>query len=165
MFSRRERMLLLIALVAVAAAAAFQFVETSRAPSDGDGRHSAAQQRALEQRVGGLEERLAAETSPASAVVPDLLRAAQASSASTGMTVRSARPRRATKTPAGCVEHTVEIQVRGRFPDLAKFIFDLEEKNPRLRVARAAINAADAESDVVNCTIMAASYSPGEVPE
>ena len=163
MFSRREKMLLVAAALAVAAVIGLQLVGSSRSRVGADEARASARWRALKKDVSSLEARLAAMTSPPSQAVPRLLRAGEASAASTGVTLASIRPRRPTKTALGSVEQGVEIQVTGRFPDVAKFMLDLQKKHPYVRLTRAAVTSADGASDNVNATVVIAAYSPGEV--
>lgn len=161
MFSRREKALLAAAVIAVAAALGMQFAHVREAA--GEQRSNVEQWRALKHRVSALEQRLAAITSKEGEVLPSLLRATQASSAATRVSVISIRPRRAKRTASGCIEHGVEVQARGHFPDLVRFMFDLEQNNPRIRLASVSISAIDGTSDTVNSTITVVGYSPGEV--
>lgn len=163
MFSRREKVLLAGAIVAVVTAVGFQMAGIPGGRASLDQGSNVDQWRSLKKRVGALEGRLAAITSQESEVVPRLLRAAQASSAATGVSLVSLRPRRAAKTASGCLEQSIEIQARGRFPDLARFMFDIEERNARIRLASVSISSIEATSDAINSTIVVVGYSPGEV--
>ena len=162
MFSRREKIMLAVAALAVAAAVGVQLSSSaSRTPGLNGGEIAGWQ--ALRQRVDDASARLRAVTAPEPEVIGHLLRAAQASGAATGVIVTSARPRRATRTSSGCMEHTLEIQVAGRFPSIARFVFDLEAKHADIRIARVAVNSSESGSDKVDCGITIAGYSPGEV--
>jgi Tfp pilus assembly protein PilO len=162
-FSRREKILLIATAAVVAAIVALQFAGTSGSSPGADEARISARWRALKKQVGTLEARLASTTSTPSKAVPRLLRAAQASAAATGITLASIRPRRPTRTASGSMEHSVEIQAAGRFPDVARFMLDIEHRQPYVRLARVAITSTDGASDKVNATFMIAGYSPGEV--
>jgi hypothetical protein len=161
-FSRRERLLLGLAAIAVAAAVVIQLAggaaDMPRARPGGD----IARWKALRQRVNDTQARLREVTMPPSEAAADLLQAAQASGAATGVTIAFARPRPATTTTSsGCLEQALEIQVKGRFPDIARFMFNLEAKHASLRIARVAITSSGDGGDQVNCAITLAGYSPG----
>jgi hypothetical protein len=162
-FSRRERVLLLLAAVAVAVVVGIQVLgtRTARPGQTSDIR----QLKALRQSVSDAEARLRDVTIPAPQATARILRAAQASGSATDVTVASARPRTATKIASGCLEQALEIQATGRFPNIARFMYDLEAKNANLRIARVAISSGDAASDKVNCAITVAGYSPGVIKQ
>jgi len=161
-FSRREKALLVLAALAVIVVLVIQFAGGS-AGTAGDPSRDIGPWKALQKRVADTEARLGKVTVPEVEAATRLLRAAQASGSTTGVTITSARPRRPAKTPSGCVEHALEIQATGGFPSIARFMFDLEAKNPSLRIARVAISSSDDSSDKVRCAIIIAGYSPGEV--
>lgn len=159
MFAGRDRLLLGVAAVVVAAVVWFQLAAAPGAlPVAGVSR---AEREGLERRVSTLEARLAAVTIPSAQAAGVILRTAQSSAAATGMTIVQVRPRPPAKSPSGCLERAMEIQVRGRFPDLTRFLFRLEAGNQPLRVTRISMSSADNSSDQVNCTLVAVSYSPG----
>lgn len=163
MFSRREKVLLALAAVAVAVVVSVQLSATVTGTAKADQSRDIARWKALRQSVADAEAQLLEITSPESEAAVHLLRATQASGSATGVTVTSARPRKATRTSSRCLEQTLEVQAAGRFPNIARFMFDLEARNANIRIARVAVTSSDAGSDKVNCTIMIAGYSPGEV--
>jgi hypothetical protein len=79
------------------------------------------------------------------------------------VTVASVRPRAASKLSSGAIEQALEVQADGRFPNVARFMFDLEAKNANMRIARVAISSSDPTSDKVTCTITVACYGSGAV--
>jgi len=164
-FSRREKVLLALAAIAVAVAVGVQLLGDAVGSAGADPSSELARWKALRQRVDDAQARLDRITTPESEVTARMLRAAQANGSAAGVTITSARPRRATKTGAGCGENALEIQAAGRFPDIAKFMFELEAENGNLRIARVAINSSEGGSDKVNCTIIIVGYSPGEVEQ
>lgn len=165
MFSRREKMLLLFAAVAVAVVVGIQVSSTVGGTARAGQTTDVRQLKALRQRVDDAEARLRQVTIPAPQATAHILRAAQASGSATGVAVASARPRTATKMSSGCLEQALEIQATGRFPNIARFMYDLEAKNANLRIARVAITSGDAASDTVNCAITVAGYSPGVIKQ
>lgn len=162
MFSHREKVLLVVAALAVTAILVVQFA-VGAAGTTGDPGRDIGRWKALQKRVANTEARLKNVTISESEAATRLLRAAQGSSSATGVTITAARPRRPAKTSFGCVEHALEIQVTGGFPTVARFMFDLEAKNPSLRIARVSMSASDDSSDRVRCAIIIAAYSPGEI--
>jgi hypothetical protein len=161
MFSRREKTLLIVAAVAVAAAVAFQVLGAAAGRTRGEELRNEAAWKDLKGQVTRLEARLDAETVPESQVVPRVIEAAQTSAAQTGVDLASVRPRKPTQTPAGCLEHGVEIQARGAFPAVARFLYQVEEKHAWLRLTRASITQTSPGTDQVTCTVILAGYSPG----
>ena len=162
-FSRREKVLLALAAVAVAVVGGVQVWGTTAGTARMNRASDLPHWKALRQRVDDTDARLRKTTIPASDAAARLLRAGQASGSATGVAITSARPRRATKTPSGCLEQALEIQATGRFPSIARFMFDLETRNANLRIARVAITSSDAGSDRVNGAITIVGYSPGVV--
>jgi Tfp pilus assembly protein PilO len=162
-FSRREKALLVAAAVAVIAVTALQLAATLWGGASADEARALARWRALKKHLQSLEARVAAVTGPSSSAVPRLLRAAQASAQATGISLTSIRPRRPTRMSTGCMEHSVEMQASGRFPDVVKFIVDIEAKNRLVQPGRVAITATDGKSDMVNATIVLSTYSAGEL--
>jgi len=162
-FSRREKVFMVLAALAVGLALAFQLAGTSPGPSRVEQARIGRRLRDARNRVNALEARLAKMTDPASKAVPGLLHAAQASGASTGVTIASVRPRRPTKTESGCQENSLEIQATGIFPNVIKFMVDIRQKNPYVRLARVTMNSTDAASDKVTSTVVLSSYSQPEV--
>jgi len=160
-FSRREKALLALAAVAVVAVACVQLAGTVAGTAGANGGADVARWETLRRQVDDAQVRLRKVTIPGPEAAARLLRAAQASGAATGATIAFARPRAATKTRAGCLEQALDVQATGRFPNIARFMFDLEANNPSLRIARVAVTAADDASDRVNCAITVAGYSPG----
>lgn len=163
MFSRREKALLALAALAVVVVVGVQLSVGAAGTARVDRSSDVARWKALRQRVDDTEARLREITTREPEAAARLLRAAQASGAATGVVITSARPRKATKTSSGCLEHALEVQVAGRFPSIARFMFDLEAKNANIHIARVAVTSSDAGSDRVNCAIIVAGYSPGEV--
>jgi hypothetical protein len=164
-FSRREKILLLLAAAAVAVVVSIQFSGTIGGASRQGPTIDVRQVKALQQRVDDAEARLRKATLPASEATARILRAAQASGSATGVTVASARPRTPIKMSSGCLEQALEIQATGPFPNIARFMYDLEAKNANLRIARVAISSSDAASDKVNCAVTVAGYSPGVIKQ
>jgi len=164
-FSRREKILLALAAAAVAAVVGIQLSGTVAGTARVGQTTDIRQLKALRQRVNDAEARLRHVTIPAPQATAHILRAAQASGSATGVTVASARPRTATTMSSGCLEQALEIQATGRFPNIARFMYDLEAKNANLRIARVAITSGDAASDTVNCAITVAGYSPGVIKQ
>lgn len=163
MFSRREKILLIATAAVVAAIVALQLAGTPGGRTATDEARISAQWGALKKEVKRLEARLASMTTTPSKAVPRLLRAAEASASSAGVGIVSVRPRKSARTASGCVEHGVEVQVTGRFVAVARFMLDVENKQPYVRFARVAITSADGASDNVNASIVIAGYSPEEV--
>jgi len=163
-FSRREKVLLALAAAAVAAVVlVVQLTGTAAGTAQGDREREVRQWKALQQRVSDAQAHLRQITVPEAEAPARLLRAAQASGSATGVRISSARPRRPTTTRSGCVEQALELEVTGRFPDIARFVFDLEAKNVNLRIARIAITSSGGGSDQVSCAITVAGYSPGAI--
>jgi len=162
-FSGREKALLAVAALAVTAVVVIQFSGGAASTAKLDPGQDVGRWKALQQRVADAEARLRKITIPEAEAATRLLRAAQASGSATGVTISSARPRRPTKTPSGCVEHMLEIQAAGGFPSIARFMFDLEARNANIRIARVAVTSSDDSSDMVHCAITIGGYSPGEV--
>lgn len=163
MFTRREKVLLALAALVVAAVVCVQVVGTPAGTAAVRGAADVAQWKALRRQVDDAEARLRKATIPAPQAAARLLRAVQTSGAATGVTIAFARPRPAAKTRAGCLEQALDIQATGRFPSVARFMFDLEANNPSLRIARVAVTSADDASDKVNCAITVVGYSPGAI--
>jgi hypothetical protein len=162
-FSRREKILVALAVAVVAVVGGLQFLGTSARTAATDPGSDLPHLKALQRSVADTEARLRGITVPAPEAAARLLRAAQASGAATGVTIAFARPHPGTKTRSGCVEYALEVQATGRFPSVARFMYDLEAKNANLRIARVAITSGDAASDAVNCAITIAGYSPGAI--
>lgn len=152
-----------LAALAVALALAFQLAGRKPVPDRAEQARIGRRLRDARNRVGALEASLADMTSPASSAIPGLLRVAQASGASAGVTLASVRPRRPSKTASGCQENSLEIQATGSFPNVIRFMVDIRQKNPYVRLARVTMNSTDAASDKVTSTVVLSSYSQPEV--
>lgn len=161
MFSRREKVLLVLAAITVAAVVALQFMAggAEGTPAQRQGESL----RALRRRVADSEARVGKVTAAETELTAVMLRAAQASAAAAQVNIVSVRPRRAAKLSSGAVEHSLEVQASGHFPAIAKFMFEIEAKHRELRIARVAISSGDSGSDKVTCAIVIAGYSPGEI--
>lgn len=169
LLSSRERLLILVAL----AIAVFIVIDAltskgtagSRALAEAQRKQTQAQRevaalhREIDDLQGRIGKRLAAGTPQA--VVQDMVVSAQAAAGAAGLKLEDVKPSEPDEV-SGVRRVPVHVRLTARFPEAARFLYELERRNAGYQVSQVQMIAKDPQSDRLDLEVRLVAYVTGE---
>jgi len=169
LLSVRERLLIVVAL----AIAVFIVIDAVTSGGTPGSRALAVARRkqvqtqrdlvALHREIDDLQERIGKRltTGTPRAVVQDMVVSAQAAASAAGLKLEDVKPSEPDEI-SGVRRVPVHVRLTARFPEAARFLYELERRNGGYQVSQVQLVAKDPQSDRLDMEVRLVAYVTGE---
>lgn len=169
LLSVRERLLILVA----SAIAVFILIDAVTSGGTPGAKALAAAQRkqsetrrsleTAQREVDELREKIARRMVPGTAqgAVQNMVVSAQAAAGAAGLKLDDVKPADAEEV-SGVRRVPVHVRLTARFPEAARFLYELERRNARFQVSQVQMVAKDPQSDRLDLEVRLTAYVAGE---